>query len=450
MALRLDGRNPLAYMGVTPDQPPQLLVETRQPTTNDVQNFNIGTMWVIPTQNSGPSEEVWQLVSKVGNVATWVELTSSSGTTYPDHEILIGTGTATIDTIPAGTTGYALVAQGAAADPIFDVLGVEGGGTGATSLTAYAVVCGGTTDTNPLQSIASVGSAGQPLLSNGAGMLPSFQALGVDGGGTGDTSLTAYSVLCGGTTATGSVQSVASVGTAGQVLTSNGAGMLPTFQAGDGGFTSIVTQVFDADGTYTPTAGMIYCIVEAVGGGGGSGAVVSNAGPSYGASGGGGSGAYCKVTLNAATIGASKAVTIGAGGTAGTAPVGDGGSGGDTTLGILLTAGGGSGTLHAGTSSTSYTAGGAGGTASGGDINIAGLSGSYPIISGGILATGSGGSSMYGAAPLAKIPSAGGTAGATPANGYGAGASGGSAVGISSANGGVGGGGVIIITEFIS
>ena len=54
--------------------------------------------------------------------------------------------------------------------------------------------------------------------------------LPVANGGTGATSNTAYAVLCGGTTSTGVVQSIASVGTSGQVLTSNGAGTLPTFQ----------------------------------------------------------------------------------------------------------------------------------------------------------------------------------------------------------------------------
>jgi len=58
--------------------------------------------------------------------------------------------------------------------------------------------------------------------------------LNVASGGTGVTTNTAYAVLCGGTTSTGAVQSVASVGTAGQVLTSNGAGALPTFQTGGG------------------------------------------------------------------------------------------------------------------------------------------------------------------------------------------------------------------------
>jgi hypothetical protein len=55
-------------------------------------------------------------------------------------------------------------------------------------------------------------------------------AVGVAYGGTGLASATAYAVLCGGTTSTGAHQSIAGVGTSGQVLTSNGAGTLPTFQ----------------------------------------------------------------------------------------------------------------------------------------------------------------------------------------------------------------------------
>ncbi len=49
-------------------------------------------------------------------------------------------------------------------------------------------------------------------------------------GGTGRSTHTAYAVICGGTTTTAAQQSIASVGTAGQVLTSNGAGALPTMQ----------------------------------------------------------------------------------------------------------------------------------------------------------------------------------------------------------------------------
>lgn len=52
-------------------------------------------------------------------------------------------------------------------------LTVANGGTGDNSLAAYAVLTGGTTSTNPVQSV-SIGSVGQVLTSNGPGMLPTF------------------------------------------------------------------------------------------------------------------------------------------------------------------------------------------------------------------------------------------------------------------------------------
>jgi len=211
------------------------------------------------------------------------------------------------------------------------ILPVANGGSGVSSATAYAVLCGGTTSTDPFQSVAGLGSAGQVLTSNGAGALPTFQSVSGSGtvnsgtanelayyattgtavsgltsandgvlvtngsgvpsisttlpsgltipgyqatitpaaltktddtnvtltlggtpttallqatsltlgwtgqlsvarGGSGLASATAYAVLCGGTTSTGAFQSIASVGSSGQVLTSNGAGALPTFQ----------------------------------------------------------------------------------------------------------------------------------------------------------------------------------------------------------------------------
>lgn len=60
-------------------------------------------------------------------------------------------------------------------------------------------------------------------------------------GGTGLASLTAYGVLAGGTTSTGPVQPV-SPGSSGQVLTSNGASALPTFQPATGG-TAVAASV---------------------------------------------------------------------------------------------------------------------------------------------------------------------------------------------------------------
>ncbi len=52
------------------------------------------------------------------------------------------------------------------------------GGTGANSFVEYSVVCGGTSSTSPLQSVADVGTIGQVLTSNGAGALPSWSDAG--------------------------------------------------------------------------------------------------------------------------------------------------------------------------------------------------------------------------------------------------------------------------------
>jgi hypothetical protein len=54
-------------------------------------------------------------------------------------------------------------------------LSTRQGGTGLRSTTAYALFCGGTTSTANLQQVASVGSLGQVLKSNGASALPSFE-----------------------------------------------------------------------------------------------------------------------------------------------------------------------------------------------------------------------------------------------------------------------------------
>lgn len=54
-------------------------------------------------------------------------------------------------------------------------------------------------------------------------------------GGTGNTTFTPYSLITANTTGTGALQPLASLGTSGQVLTSNGAGAYPTWQASGGG-----------------------------------------------------------------------------------------------------------------------------------------------------------------------------------------------------------------------
>lgn len=103
----------------------------------------------------------------------------------------------------------------------------------------------------------------------------------VANGGTGAASATAYAVQCGGTTSTGAHQSIASVGTAGQVLTSNGVGALPTFQASVGGqfAYSLYTS---GSGNWTCPANVTKVFAIVIGGGAGYSNSSGNAGRSGG------------------------------------------------------------------------------------------------------------------------------------------------------------------------
>lgn len=212
-------------------------------------------------------------------------------------------------------------------------------------------------------------------------------------------------------------------------------------------------QVFStaASGTYTPTPGMRYCIVECVGGGGGGGGAVAGAND-FIVGGGGGSGAYSRKVLTAAQIGASQPYTVGAGG----APGGlSAGAGGDTFLGALfasaLCAAKGGGGGYGGQSGVQQPIAGVGGSLTGaiGDIRAAGThgdSGYYDL--GGVQVyskAGGGGSSYFGGG--GSPPFSISVAGSLGSN-YGGGGGGGAS---NNADGGFFGGagspGVIIITE---
>lgn len=113
------------------------------------------------------------------------------------------------------------------------------GGTGAITLTNHGALIGAGTGAVTAAAPGSV--LGKPLISQGASADPVFGIAEVVGGGTGGTTFTAYSLIAAGTTSTGSFQNISGVGTASQVLTSNGAGALPTWQAAGGGATISIT-----------------------------------------------------------------------------------------------------------------------------------------------------------------------------------------------------------------
>jgi hypothetical protein len=133
-----------------------------------------------------------------------------------------------------------------------------GNGTSAVTgnaVTQYNTLVGGAS--NAISSIAPSATSGVPLVSGGSSANPSYGTAVVAGGGTGITSATAYAVLCGGTTSTGALQSIAGLGSSGQVLTSNGASALPTFQsAAAGSLILISTQTVSGVAAVTFTSGI--------------------------------------------------------------------------------------------------------------------------------------------------------------------------------------------------
>ena len=212
-------------------------------------------------------------------------------------------------------------------------------------------------------------------------------------------------------------------------------------------------QIFSTVGTttYTPTAGTNFVIVEVVGGGAGGGGVASSPTTYQSCSGGGGGGAYAKVKITSAFSGVT--VTVGGAG-AGGVSYADGGTGGTSSFGALVSCAGGSGTGNKGQSYLNYV----GNTSSGGG------GGSLPAITGTTIVackgvTGAGGytfntngsqTGVGGGSPLGSPGwSFSGSFAGNAATGYGAGGSGAASLGDNVAkNGGAGSQGVVIVWEY--
>src|ERR1700676_3035356 len=93
MSFRLDGRNPLAYLGVRPNTPPQMIVNKRSPTSQDFQGFVLGTQWLYINDSDIADSTQYVLVSVAQNTAVWLPLNESGLADAPDHSVLLGTGT---------------------------------------------------------------------------------------------------------------------------------------------------------------------------------------------------------------------------------------------------------------------------------------------------------------------------------------------------------------------
>lgn len=232
-------------------------------------------------------------------------------------------------------------------------------------------------------------------------------------------------------------------------------------------FTSVALQTFTSTGagTYTPAAGMKYCLVISTGaGGGGGGADTDGTNGSVAVGSGGGAGGTCISILSAATIGASQSLSVGSGGAAGDNAGGNGGAGGNTTFGAIHTATGGGAGTGSGTSGATVAAANApsGGTPTGGTLNVKGGDGGSGIggscdgttdLTFGL--SGPGGGSFWGGGSRSRAQGSNvlnsdatiaGSSSAVP----GAGGSGGVCLDtVSGVTGGAGGPGLIVIIEFL-
>jgi hypothetical protein len=297
--------------------------------------------------------------------------------------------------------------------------------------------------------------------------VPSFPAIGalpISAGGTGVNTITANSFIVGdGTNPVNEIGPLTDgqliIGSTGNapVATTLISGLGVTIVEGPGSITinasSVGTfqtyiQVIESTGTYTPTAGMEYCQIEVLGGGGAGGGANATSNGYGSVGGGGGAGEYARGVFSAATIGASQAVTIGAGGAGVSASTGS--VGGNTSVGALISAYGGRGGTAIIACKYGSAGPGLGGTGgAGGEVRTPGFVGlpGCTMYDGPILMTGTGASSQFGAGGLSNQGYGDGNA----ALGYGAGGGGGGNHGVAhpARTGGAGAKGVVIITEYI-
>lgn len=218
---------------------------------------------------------------------------------------------------------------------------------------------------------------------------------------------------------------------------------------------TVKKQTFTASGNYTPSSGMLYCIMEAWGGGGAGGSVTGSASPAIFGAAGGGAGSFSRSVKSLAQIQADGTfsaghvtVTVGAGGTPGAAGSNNGGPGGDSSVGALVIAKGGSGGGFTATGNNG--GGGAGGVSGTGDdkgVGASGRGGHYAPTGAMGGESGFGGNTALGGGAPGKVTAGDGNAGSPNTGGGGSGAW---QIAAANSAGGAGGSGYVTITDFCS
>lgn len=108
----------------------------------------------------------------------------------------------------------------------------------------------------------------------------------------------------------------------------------------------IVIRSYTTSSTWTKPRNLKFVMIECIGGGGSSGGCPAASGSQIGVSGASGAGAYARAIINADLMSATHTVTVGAGGTA-PGPGGNGSNGGDSSVNtpFVLSAEGGFGSF---------------------------------------------------------------------------------------------------------
>ncbi len=145
------------------------------------------------------------------------------------HDVLLAGASNAVVSLSPSTAGLVLASNGVSADPSFQSIASLGG------ITSITTDVGGPV-TPTAGSVSLLGGTSGLTTTGSTSTWTITGDLNVAHGGTGLATLSTYQLMAGGTTATGVMQQVG-IGSSGQVLTSNGAGALPTFQTPSAGFT---------------------------------------------------------------------------------------------------------------------------------------------------------------------------------------------------------------------
>jgi hypothetical protein len=420
--------------GRTSTNPFITIIKNRAPTGNDGINnsLQVGQRWI---DSAASNQEYFLLdfIASQGIVqANWVELGGSNGVeslTGNSGGAVPPTSSGNINVVGDGTTGGLFVGS-----PSTDTL----------TLTLNAIPNSAlANDAISLVAGTGISISTSPVVLGGTTTISATNA--------GDTtSLTGNSG--GAVSPTSGNINVVGDGTTISIVGNPSTHTLTASYIGSGAFVSVNVQTFTSSGTYTPTSKMIYCMVEVVGGGGGGGSAFSTTSNQFLTSSGGGGGGYSRGLFSAATIGASQSVTIGTAGTGGSsAGFNNGGTGGTTSVGALISATGGTGGGATGTGLIINFVG-AGGSGSGGNFSTVGSPGSFGAstpAAGSI--SGNGGSSFFGGGAAGVFTATSSASNGGVALSYGGGGSGAvsAAATATSASGGNGFAGIVVITEFI-